>query len=108
MRKQQVWMAWGLLGLYAILGYRYSFTFRNEVTAWENAVQVAQLKLRPRANYALALMERRRFDDAWQQLDELAVLVEQPHLLPLDADEGRATLLAHRVLLSRADARDGR
>lgn len=95
-------LAWALLAAYGVVGYVYGQTFRNEVTVWAHAVTRAPMKPRPRVQYALALMEQRRFEDAAMQLDTLsAILAESTHVRSFDLARGAQALHDNRALLSR-------
>ena len=94
--------------VYGSLQNEYGRMFQNEWTLWSHVTKRAPLKPRGWLNLSFALMERRRFDDAWLSVDRAALLLEQSHMRTWDKTDGDAALLRQRLVLSRVDPKNPR
>ena len=90
-----------ILTLYAGLSMSYARVWENEATAWARAAALAPLKPRPQINYALALMERRRFAEADARLSYAWSLTERGSLSSEDRQTARRAVMQNRVALAR-------
>lgn len=90
-----------VLTVYVALSVHYATVWQSELTLWTWATARAPLKPRPRINLALALMERRRFQEAAQQLDLAEALSEQIAMPTYDKDSTIKSVRDNRAVLAR-------
>ena len=88
---------------YAWCSHDYAHAWHSDLTLWSHASDRAPLKPRPRINLAVALMEQRRFTEAWVVLAQADRLLAQDHLTDWDRADAARAIQQNRLLLSRLD-----
>jgi len=76
--------------------------WQNELTLWTRAANHAPRKPRPQINLAVALMEQRRFDEAWALLAIVeAQLADDAQMPAWDRREAVDAIQANRLVIAR-------
>ena len=68
-----------IMSAWATCSYRYGQVWIDELALWQHATRLAPVKPRPRIHLALALLERSRFAEAAQVMDETDAILAQPN-----------------------------
>lgn len=93
-------IAWGALT------FRYGSVWQNELTLWTWAAAQAPRKPRPQVNLALALMEQRRWAEAWELLNRVDSQLASDTAMPdLDRREALDAIRSNRLVIARVAPR---
>ena len=85
--------------------HAYVGVWESDLTLWHHAVQEAPLKLRPRLNYAAALILADRLTEARIHLEYADRLTALPHVPRWDRGEARRVIDQNRLVLMGLEGR---